>query len=83
MSFVCIDIGLHSFKAQGARLWNCLLGWNLAFNRILKLLERLIGQKFVAQADDLIVILEANSRIELERLGKLDRRNPSWAMWDS
>lgn len=45
------------------------LSWILAFNRLLKTLEIETNNKFVAYADDLLVVLEGNSREEIEKQG--------------
>lgn len=44
--------------------------WNVMFDGLLKKLESLIGNKFVAYADDLVVVIEGNSRRELETEGQ-------------
>lgn len=46
------------------------LCWNVQFDQLLKILEDLVGEKFVAYADDLIVLVEGDSREELERQGQ-------------
>lgn len=44
--------------------------WNLMFDGLLSLLERSVGSNFVAYADDLLVLIEGDSRAQLERKGQ-------------
>ena len=49
---------------QGSVLGPC--AWNIVFDDVLRILERLVGRDFVAYADDLQVIIAANTRRSLE-----------------
>ena len=44
--------------------------WNLMFDDLLRSLEESIGNKFVAYADDLLVVIEGDSRLKLEIEGQ-------------
>ena len=44
--------------------------WNLMFDDLLRSLEKSIGNKFVAYADDLLVVVEGDSRLKLEVEGQ-------------
>lgn len=45
--------------------------WNLMFDTLLTFLDREFPNKFVAYADDLLVLVKGESRVELERNGKI------------
>lgn len=44
--------------------------WNLMFDGLLRVLERELGNKFVAYADDLVVVVSGNSRRDIEINGQ-------------
>ena len=44
--------------------------WNLMFDDLLRSLEDSIGNKFVAYADDLLVVIEGDSRLKIEIEGQ-------------
>lgn len=44
--------------------------WNLMFDGLLRLLEELVPDNFVAYADDLLVLVKGNSRAEIEQRGQ-------------
>lgn len=45
--------------------------WNLMFDGLLRQLEALVGNSFVAYADDLLVLIEGDSRREVEKNGQV------------
>lgn len=72
---VQIEIGQNTIPKQATR--GCPQGsvlgpacWNVMFDGLLRELEATIPGKFVAYADDLIVIVNGNSRRELEAKGQ-------------
>lgn len=44
--------------------------WNLMFDGLLRILEEIAPNNFIAYADDLLVLIEGNSRAALERSGQ-------------
>ena len=72
---VGLEIGCIKVPKRATR--DCLQGsilgpacWNLMFDDLLRSLEESIGNKFVAYADDLLVVIEGDSRLKLEVEGQ-------------
>ena len=72
---VVLELGSSSVSKRATR--GCPQGsvlgpacWNLMFDDLLRSLEASIGNNFVAYADDLLVLVEGDSRSELEKKGQ-------------
>ena len=72
---VVLELGSSSASKRATR--GCPQGsvlgpacWNLMFDDLLRSLEASIGNNFVAYADDLLVLVEGDSRNELEKKGQ-------------
>lgn len=66
------DIGVCKQATRGCPQGSVLgpACWNIMFDGLLETLESAIGQNFVAYADDLIVVVNGDSRREIESKGQ-------------